>query len=595
MEAISQSQRLFLIRLATGLTQGLALYLLYLAADEKVWPATDGMVFGPLLLAWLFAPVLLTLSLGAMPWHRAAIWAGAAALIIAALGFFDNWIAWPVDWVYGASPHWEPHILPSAQLFFFGGGGLFIAHALVIGSNADRRFKASYSTHFDVTWKLAVQLALAGLFVGIFWLLLWLGAGLFELIKLGLFRKLIEHRWFAIPVTTLAAAGALHLTDIRPALVQGARTLLLTLLSWLLPLIALIVAGFVASLPFTGLKALWGFGHATSLLLVATAVLVVLINAAHQDGAVERMPPRILRLSGTVAAILTIPLAAIAAYALFLRVEQYGWTVDRGIVASMAVVALSYAGGYMRAAISRGPWLHRIENWNFYVSLLILAILVALFTPIASPVRIAVADQVARLNSGKIAPGKFDYAYLRWHGGRYGKSALDTLKQSGHASIRRSAALVLSQTDPYEVQAMPDSLPERVSVYPRGQKLPDSFFATKRSDSLNFGLPDCLISATANCDATMIDLDGDGIKEIVLISMGDFPKGAVFHDDGKGGWQPEGVLAGLPSKCPALANAFRAGKFSAGAPETKWRDFTIAGVRLQLQQMPGSEPPCPRL
>jgi hypothetical protein len=593
MEEISQGQRLFLTRLAIGLAQGLALYLLYSAADDKAWPATQGLVFAPLLLAWLFAPVLLTLSLGAMPWRRAAMWAAAAALIIALLAFFDIWMAWPQDWTSGAHPHWEPHILPAPQLFFFGGGGLFIAHALVTGGHADRRFKARYPIHFDIAWKLAVQLALSAFFVGAFWLLLWLGAGLFKLIKLDFFERLIQHEWFAIPAITLATAGALHLTDVRPALVQGARTLLLTLLSWLLPLIALIVAGFVASLPFTGLAALWSFGHATALLLVASAALIVLINAAHQDGAAERMPPRILRLSGTVAAVLTVPLAAIAAYALLLRVRQYGWTVDRVTVAGIVTVALSYAAGYTRAALSSGPWLRRIESWNFYVSLLTLAILVVLFTPIASPVRISVADQMARLSSGKIAHEKFDYSYLRWHGGRYGQAALNELKQDKNAAVRRLAARALDETSWVSMQTTPDTLRDNVTVYPLGQKLPDSFFAVGREGTSDFDLPDCLNYSASDCSATMLDLDGDGIKEIVLISMKGYPKGAIFRDDGKGVWHAERVLDGLPSKCPALMNAFRAGKLSAIAPDLSWKDISIAGLRLRLRPVNGPPPPCP--
>src|SRR5262249_25527016 len=163
----------------------------------------------------------------------------------------------------------------------------FIAHALILGANADRRLVAKYSTHFDIAWKMAVQLALGGAFVGAFWALLWLGAGLFALIKLEFFRKLIEHPWFAIPITALVAASALHLTDIRPVLVRGVRTLALTLLSWLLPVISLIVTGFLVSLPFTGLAPLWSFGHASALLLVAAAALIVLINAAYQDGDAE--------------------------------------------------------------------------------------------------------------------------------------------------------------------------------------------------------------------------------------------------------------------------------------------------------------------
>ena len=426
MEATFQGQRLFAARLAIGLTQGLALYLLYSAYDDKVWPATQGLVFAPALLVWLFIPTVLISTLSEMAWRKALLWALAAAIVTALLAFFDIWGAWPQDWVYGRNIS-QPHVLPSPKLFFFWGAGLFIAHALVLGGNTDRRFMASYPTHFDTAWKLAVQLALAGLFVGAFWLLLWLGAGLFNLIKLDFFQRLIRHEWFAIPVTALAAAGALHLTDIRPALVRGARTLLLSLLSWLLPLITLIVAGFILSLPFTGLAALWRIGHASALLLVASAALIILINAAHQDGQPEHLPHKLLRLSATLAAVLPVPLTLIAAYALMLRVGQHGWSVERVMLAASVIAALGYAGGYAWAAVKPGAWLEAIKTWNFAMALLILAEIVLLFTPIASPARIAVADQMARLKDGKIAPKDFDFHFLRWEAGRYGMEALRQL------------------------------------------------------------------------------------------------------------------------------------------------------------------------
>src|SRR4029077_12012456 len=165
--------------------------------------------------------------------------------------------------------------------------------------DAERKFMASYPTHFDVAWKLAVQVALSAVFVGVFWLVLWLGANLFELINLGFLRRLIEHRWFAIPATTLATAAALHVTDVRAGLVRGVRTLLLVLMSWLLPVMTLIAAGFIAGLFVTGLEPLWQTQHAAALLLIAAAVLIILINATYQDGDPGRAGPRLLRLSGT--------------------------------------------------------------------------------------------------------------------------------------------------------------------------------------------------------------------------------------------------------------------------------------------------------
>ena len=130
MEAVSQGQKLFNIRLVIGLAQGLALYLLYSAYDAKAWPATQGLIFAPLLIVFLAIPTLLISALGEMPLRKALAWAGIALIAIAILAFFDNWTAWPLDWAYVAGAP-RPHVIPSPQLFVFGGAGLFIAHALV--------------------------------------------------------------------------------------------------------------------------------------------------------------------------------------------------------------------------------------------------------------------------------------------------------------------------------------------------------------------------------------------------------------------------------------------------------------------------------
>ncbi len=592
METIFQGQRLFVARLAIGLTQGLALYLLYSAYDDKVWPATQGLVFAPALLVWLFIPTVLISTLGEMAWRKALLWALAAAAVTALLAFFDIWGAWPSDWAYPRNG-WQPHVLPSAKLFVFCGAGLFIAHALVLGGNTDRRFMASYPTHFDTAWKLAVQLALAVLFVGAFWLLLWLGAGLFNLIKLDFFQRLIRHEWFAIPVTALAAAGALHLTDIRPALVRGARTLLLSLLSWLLPLITLIVAGFILSLPHTGLAALWRIGHASALLLVASAALIILINAAHQDGQPEHLPHKLLRLSGTLAAVLPVPLTLIAAYALILRVGQHGWSVERVMLAASVIAALGYAGGYAWAAARPGAWLEAIKTWNFGMALLILVEIVLLFTPLASPARIAVANQMARLKDGRIAPKDFDFHFLRWEGGRYGMEALQELAASKDADIQRAAQDALKQTFRYVVMpAVPAFVADRFTVYPRGQTLPQSFVHMDWNKAEKTWMrPNCPAGLT--CDAILADLDGDGRPE-VMIFAGRALFAQVFHGDTNGNWSEVGTMP-LPFQCPAILDGLRQGHFEMRTPPPRLNDIEVGGVRLHVND--ATPPPvlvCPR-
>ena len=334
-----------------------------------------------------------------------------------------------------------------------------------------------YPVLFDLAWKLGVQVAIAAAFVGAFWLILFLGVALFHMIKLDFFQEFIQHSWFAIPVTTLAAAVAVHVTDTRGTLVRGVRTLALMLLGWLLPVIALIAFAFLISLVFTGLNPLWQTRTATALLLAAAGVLVLHINAAYQDG--NPQPHHVLRVAGTLASVLLIFVVAIAAYALWLRIDQYGWTVDRIDTAAVTLIAICFAIGYFVAALLPGKWLRLIETWNFSTTILGLIVLFALFTPIADPVRLSVANQLERLNSGKVKPENFDFSYLRWQGGRFGRDALTLLAKSRDRDVRDAVTSALKPMARFSglprFKVWPDEIARSIKVYPKGKALPASF------------------------------------------------------------------------------------------------------------------------
>ena len=274
--------------------------------------------------------------------------------------------------------------------------GLFIAQVLVTAGHANGRLLGRYARYFDAAWTYAVEAGLSAVFLGIFWLVLWLGAALFRLIGIEFFGTLIAHRWFSLPATTLALQLAIHVTDTRSGIVRGMRTLILILLSVLLPLGLLFVLGFLASLPYTGLEVLWATRHATALLLTAAAVLVVLVNATYQDAAPEHSPNRTLRYVASIACLTLTPLIAIAGYALALRVQQHGWTNDRIFAAACVLVMTWYALAYTWAVLRRGRWLQGIETGNVAGAYLVLAVLLALFTPLADPARLSVASQMAR-------------------------------------------------------------------------------------------------------------------------------------------------------------------------------------------------------
>ena len=584
-------------RVAIGVFQGLALYLIYLAYEEDAWPATDGLVFAPLLLIMLYIPLVVSQGLGTLRLRTLAMWAGAATLFVGALAFYDIWHAWPVDYQVGVTPDSRPHVLPSPHVIAALFVGLFVAHSLVTGGDLDRKFIAAYATHFDVAWKLAVQAALAVAFTGAFWGLLGLGAGLFNLIKIEFFVELLQKRWFAIPATTLAVSVALHVTDVRAGIVRGIRTLGLSLLSWLLPLMTLIAGGFLATLVFTGVQPLWDTQFATGLLLLAFAALVVLLNAAYQDGDAERATPQVLRYPGSLAGLLLLPLVALAGYALFLRVEQYGWTAARIYVSAAAVIAGFYAVGYALAAIRSESWLKRIEQWNFYGALLVLAVLLALFTPIADPYRISVASQVARLESGVVTPEQFDFANLRWEGGRFGQAALERLKETKAGSradyVRESASRALVATNRYGRLPNPEIVGTNVTPHPAGAVLPPSFLAQDWSLSTTptryISAPGCLFGpGNAMCDAWMLDLDGDSVSEVVLLE-GDIVHAFRLTDQT---WERVGSW-GLPVSCPRLKDEIMAGRFTTPPAERpRMPDLEVSGMRIPLVEN-ATVPPCP--
>ncbi|HEX7968969.1 MAG TPA: DUF4153 domain-containing protein [Stellaceae bacterium] len=584
-------------RLAVGLAQGLVLYLLYQAAKAKAWPATEGLVFAPLLLIACFVPLILLNGLGNMRRRTLLAWAGAATVLLAGLAVHD--VARLAE--NGDSSLWtlfggrsELRIWPSTVLTFFAAAALFIAQSLIVAGDAERRIVAGYPRYFDTAWKHGVQLALSGVFIGLFWALLVLGAALFKLIDIDFFDKLIQHKWFYFPATTLAFACALHVTDARAGIVRGMRVLVHTLLSWLLPLMALFVAGFLATLPFTGLAPLWGTRFATKLLLTTAVALIVLINAAHQDGQEEHAPPRVLRLAGSLAALMLVPLVAIAAYALGLRVAQHGWTTDRIIATACVVVAACYALGYAWAAIRPGRWLERIEICNVAAAFVVLGVLLALFTPIADPARLSVGSQVARLESGVVPPEKFDFAYLRFDGARYGRAALERLKaaETGAqaADIRRRAQAALELKNRWERERIvltPQELAANITVYPAGRVLPESFLKQNWGALARWTLPSCLVEASHKCEAFLLDLDGDGREEAVFLDPPTLM--VVMAEDGHGAWRRAGQFDG-PVHCSAVRDALRAGKYETAAPT--WRDLQVSGLRLRFTQ-PMDAAKCP--
>lgn len=578
------SRRVMFGRLAAGLLQGLLLYGLYRAATDHTWPSGQPYLFVPLMIVGVLLPPLFISAIGHLDTRRTAIWTCAAALIMIVLSVHDVWRGGssPQLWPLGAEGRVR---MPSGLLFFFGAGFFYIAQALALAAASDQRRIARYATYFELSWKLIIQLEFSALFVGALWLVLWMGASLFMLVRLDFMKELLQKSWFVAPVICFAFSCAMHITDVRPAIVRGIRTLLLVLMSWILPVTALIVAGFLATLVFTGLDHLWQTRFATTLLLGADAVLVVLINAAFQNGEAADVAPPVC-LSARVAALLLLPLTAIAIYALALRVGDYGWTSERVIAAACLLVASCYAAGYAWAACRRGVWLAFVAGVNMATAFVILAVLLALFTPLADPARLSVNDQLARLDSGKVAASKFDFTYLKFEGARYGRAALEQLRTrtqgADAARIRKSAELALKQNSRQQndIAAIADiDVAANLAVWPSGSVLPASFLRQDWRDDVRIHpLPACLTQRGASCDAIVIDINLDGDPEVLVMRAGQLPVVLGAGDNGK--WKVIGTLPYGAASCAPLVRELKAGQFQLLAPRAQ--DLQIAGQRVAI-------------
>ena len=565
-----QATRTGRARLAIGVFQGLALLVLFDRLKPPEGQDVDAWL-AALRSAAVFTPIVLLGGLGAVRARTLAIWAAAAAAIAAATAGYaaDTGLAGRAGGEF-----WPPFIGGTAVV-------LFILHHLVAPADQEQRWRAGYRRYFDLAWTDAVRMALSAAFVGALWGLLALGASLFALIGLKQVRELITEPWFAYPVTATAFAAAVHLTDIRASLVRGVRTVALTLLSWLLPLMTLIVAAFLAALPFTGLEPLWDTTSAAGVVLAAAAALIILVNTAYQDGPREDLAPA-LKWAGRIGCVALSPLVAIAAYAVALRIDQYGLTPERIAAAICVLVGAAFAVGYLAAALSRGVWLKRLELANFATSHLAVVLLLALMSPLADPRRLSVDDQIRRLDRGLTPPAEFDYGFLKFRAGRWGEAALQDLaaRRTGpHAAeIAERAARAMKATNPYDPVA-PTTAERALSVaVAGGGALPRSFVEqswTGREDPLrNCARPVGRTGEPRLCAAVVADIDGDGREDVALFGGGER---TVFAER-EGVWTRIARLYG--PACGDETEAVGKGQARAVPPVARWSDVEVAGRRL---------------
>ncbi|HEY0148510.1 MAG TPA: DUF4153 domain-containing protein [Allosphingosinicella sp.] len=381
--------------------------------------------------------VVFALSLERLRWHWSAVFAVFAGSVA---GFVGYWNGSPGDW--GSDEGWHFASAIAAAVIAVP---LFQAAR---DAGGPRFAPAAVHAH---AWTNAILGAVAGAFVGATMLMTVLLSELFALIGLDFLRELMQRGWFLGTLACAALGAAVGLLRDRDAVMDTVQRVVRAILSVLAPLLALGLVFFVLALPFTGLDALWEQTKSTTPILLACVFgAVLLVNAVAGNSLEEEARAPALRWAAIALAAVALPLTVVAAVSTAKRIGQYGFTPDRLWAAVFIAVAAAFALSYLAALLrKRGGWMERVRGFNvrLVAGICLLALFLAL--PIVSFGALSTRDQLARLESGKVAPDKFDWAALRFDFGPAGRRALDRMAASG--AYRTFAAEALKARHRYDL------------------------------------------------------------------------------------------------------------------------------------------------
>ncbi len=516
-----------------ALCQGFALYFLHLAVDHEVWPATDAR--------WMFLFYSLAIGLPLFYYLGLERWDDRRNVrVLVPLLVLLGWVGWHLGWLSwaGGLP------LPRDPYFTFAlavsiGVVLFILalYFRVWSINGQARFE--YRQLLALSWQNALTLAQLWLFLMVFWGLLFLWSGLFKVIGIEFFDQLFEEPLFVYPVTALVGGWGLVLVRERIRLIATVQAMCEALIRALLPLAALIMVLFLAALPFTGLEKIWQTGQAALLMMWLALVVLFFFNAAVADR--PDTPPYPAWLwAGVLLAVALLPLLSLlAAWALGLRIGQYGVTVDRLWAATLQLLIAGFTLSYavlviwkrQRAAVA-------IQGANKGMALVVAATLVLVNTPLADMRAWAAASQAKRLETGAVSAEDFDYDYLRFELGAYGVRELQRLRDTERADRDTLMAdridAILKQTQRGLRVAVVDvgdlaAVADMFMVVPQGTTLPDGLLRELARDE-----PACL-GMPKHCTVIRAQPDPDSAYWLVAKQpLARYVSGPVYLDQASG-------------------------------------------------------------
>ncbi|HAT7593689.1 DUF4153 domain-containing protein [Citrobacter sp. TBCS-15] len=553
--------------ISIGLLQGILCYLLM----TYLVPHNDGWLFYgmPATIA-LSSALLLTV----VSFKQRVLWFWMALIFVVVLAM-SVWLKWQIE----GSDRWRQN-----DIFMLYGWRLLLMAMLALPwiqySLQASRQQTRYAQFYTSLWLNALTLLIVFISNGLFWLVLLLWSEMFELVGITFFKTLFfETDWFVYVAVGLITALAVVLARTQSRLVVAVQKLLTFIATGLLPLVALLALMFMLTLPFTGLEAISQRVSAAGLMSTLT-LLLLLLMAIVREPQKEALPyPGALRYLIKCSLVVAPIYMLIAGWALWVRIQQYGWTPERLHGVLVVCVLLVWAFGYLASILRRGRNPLAFQGQVILcVSLLALGLLILLSSPVIDAWRISVNSHMGRYHSGKIKPDQVSL-YMLDRSGKPGRAALEALQKDvafNQDSKRRRDLNSLLQGSRNPIQDLSATqLAPKVTIAP-GSKQPDESFWTYVKGQ-SYRITSCVEENA--CVLVDQDLNADGKPEQVLYAFGDGVSLVFGLQENK--WDllavaelPEGF--NKDKLLQAVAN-----HQLASAPRI-WRDITIDGTRLQM-------------
>lgn len=306
----------------------------------------------------------------------------------------------------------------------------FLATPFVLAALRPGQRWTDYATLFAAAWGLTIRYLTGFAFAAVFWLLAFLSDALLSLVQVGVIEWILATEWLVFAITGgvfgLALAVAYELRAAFPP------SFVLRLLRLLTVPVLVVVSVFLAAVPLRGLGEVFGALSSAGTLMAVSLAVITLVSAVLDRNDADMPASPLLRASARALAVLLPLLTGLAAWAVVLRVLQYGWTPDRLLAVCTSGFLFICSLLYCLCALRR-DWSARIRTANTGLVLAAVVLCAALLSPLLDGNRIAAQSQLHRYLAAQSVPAELPLWEMRSTWGTAGRAALTQLQARADA------------------------------------------------------------------------------------------------------------------------------------------------------------------